>query len=86
MFHAWRSRLLVKLGLTLMFRGYFDIAWSKLWHKNGVFDKMLGCFLINLFGKIVMFYFPNINYYAVALVNNETMINQCFILNLSYFK
>ena len=51
MFHAWRSRLLVKLGLTLMFRGYFDIAWSKLRHENGVLDKILGCFLIKFFGN-----------------------------------
>ena len=21
----------------------FDIAWPKLWHKNGVFDQNLGC-------------------------------------------
>ena len=23
--------------------GHFDIAWSKFWHKNGVFDQILGC-------------------------------------------
>ena len=21
----------------------FDVAWPKLWHKNGVFDQNLGC-------------------------------------------
>ena len=23
--------------------GHFDIAWQKLWHKNDVFDEILGC-------------------------------------------
>ena len=23
--------------------GHFDVAWPKLWHKNGVFDQNLGC-------------------------------------------
>ena len=23
--------------------GHFDVAWPKLWHKNGVFDQILGC-------------------------------------------
>ena len=23
--------------------GHFDVAWPKLWHKNGVFEKILGC-------------------------------------------
>ena len=23
--------------------GHFDVAWQKLWHKNDVFDEILGC-------------------------------------------
>ena len=23
--------------------GQFDVAWPKMWHKNGVFDQILGC-------------------------------------------
>ena len=23
--------------------GHFDVAWPKLWHKNGVLDQNLGC-------------------------------------------
>ena len=22
---------------------HFDVAWQKLWHKNDVFDEILGC-------------------------------------------
>ena len=23
--------------------GHLDVAWQKLWHKNDVFDEILGC-------------------------------------------
>ena len=23
--------------------GHYDVAWQKLWHKNDVFDEILGC-------------------------------------------
>ena len=23
--------------------GHFDVAWQKLWHKNDIFDEILGC-------------------------------------------
>ena len=29
-------------SLTLP-RSHFDIAWPKLWHKNGVFGEIFGC-------------------------------------------
>ena len=39
--------LLVIWGLTSA-RSHFDNDWSKLWHKNGVFDEVLGFLVLDI--------------------------------------